>query len=210
MLGACKVDSVTWFLDYLFVSYMVVWGLCQIKTHSISFCVLLLLMALNLACFAVFHVKYRVALDVIGLYLGYLYARYNRMHKKWLNSRMLCVVGIIALNVAYYAFVQYSDVIMFRYNLMLLLTIDLASLVLVIHFATNSALAKKGVSTCLKFLASLSYFVYLVHMKVIDILKVAFDIDNILITIVATFSISVMVMSLYDKFVFLIRNLYNL
>lgn len=136
-------------------------------------------------------------LDVLGLYGGFLYARFgDKLPTKFFSNRTT-YFALLVFMLTYIVWLMYQDKMMFRYSFVLMLLYDMAALLAVIGLSRNVQVRGRYTIIISK-LSVLSYFIYLVHMKVIDVLYTVYYLDNILISIATTMFVACFVQFIYN------------
>lgn len=199
VLGLIKIDSVTWFLDYLFISYICIWALCRLKTTCQTLLALGFVASVNMLYFMQSSSPFWEILDVLGLYGGFMYARYgNNLPVSLFSNRSMFMTMLVFL-LTYFLWVLCHGNMMFRYSFMLMLIYDIAALLAVVFLSRKLHVSGRA-KTIISKLSALSYFIYLVHMKAIDVLYTVYGLDNLLLSITVTVLVAGLVQFLYKPF----------
>lgn len=166
-IGLVKIDSITWFLDVLFVSYFLIWGISKMrKRKEFSY---------NRCCWGLFvglcppYPPIYYWIDPVGIVIGLLFTVndnliIDRIKKNYVPLVTLAIILLLFAVIS----VQYilRDSLLGRYQKCLALCASLLSVFLVIIIGLNIKMKRYTVIT---WLSSISYFIYLIHVKVANI-----------------------------------------
>lgn len=168
-IGLVKIDSVTWFLDVLLVSYFLIWGISKMRNRKEkNLAIIGAAGAYLLGCVLLTPPQY-YWIDPIGIVIGLLFTVndnliIDRIKKNYVPLVTLAIVLLLFAVVG----VQYifHDSLLGRYQKCLALCASLLSVLLVIIIGLNIKMKRFTVIT---WVSSISYFIYLVHVKVANI-----------------------------------------
>lgn len=158
LLGYPKMDSVTWFLDVLLLSYLMLWYIHNknIPLKYIIYCFILwFIVGFSL-------VKPIYIIDTQGILAGLLYAKYERRINIQIQKKYIIIISILIFIVFFIFDIVNSNTLEGRYNKIISLIYSLSILPTVI-FISNKNNIKIPSAT---FLGGISYFIYLLHVKV--------------------------------------------
>lgn len=168
-IGFVKIDSVTWFLDVLLVSYFLIWGITKMRNRKEkNLAIIGVTGAYLLSCVLLTPPIY-YWIDPIGIVIGLLFTVndnliIDRIKKNYVPFVTLTITLLLIAVVG----VQYvlHDSLLGRYQKCLALCASLMSVLLVIIIGLT---IKMKQSTIITWLSSISYFIYLIHVKVANI-----------------------------------------
>ena len=169
-----QMDPVTWFLHELLIAYFVIWGLMKIKNKRNR---IVLALGCYVFCEAIAYVflfSSMVKIDTIGLLLGFLYANSGGQYLKNIERKniqivfcLLCfsIIGkilneFLLVNKLIRYFIIFDGLEIFYNSCIVLILILLQKY---IKIGDNRTF-------CFKFIGGVSFYVYLVHIKVIDLM----------------------------------------
>lgn len=180
LMGWKKMDSVTWFLDVLLVSYILIWGINQLKGSRSKNIATVASYGVYIICCAISPPIWYVV-DVVGVMLGLLVAFNEKFfvamfcNKSWLNWSM-GVATIVLLFLLYFL----HGHLLGRYAKPLWLLATVLPVLLVMQRAYQS---KLGCHKIVTILAGMSYFIYLIHVKVANMVNLAIGQSSFLLSL---------------------------
>ncbi len=168
-IGFVKIDSVTWFLDVLLVSYFLIWGITKMRNRKEKNLAIIGVTGAYLLGCALLTPPIYYWIDPIGIVIGLLFTVndnliIDRIKKNYVPFVTLTITLLLIAVVG----VQYilHDSLLGRYQKCLALCASLMSVLLVIIIGLT---IKMKQSTIITWLSSISYFIYLIHVKVANI-----------------------------------------
>ena len=181
LVGYPKIDSVTWFLDILLLSYLGLWYI-QSKNIPLKYIVYCFILWFIVG-FSI--VKSYYIIDIQGILAGLLYARYEQHINIQLQKKHIIIVSTLIFIVFFIFDIVYSNTLEGRYNKIISLIYSLSILPLVTTISKHNL--KLRIAT---FLGGISYFIYLLHVKVSCIINNIYGTNNLGISILFTFIVS--------------------
>lgn len=197
VIGLSKIDGVTWFLDVLVIAYILLYIITRNNVRTfrtflfIGSCGFLVLTDLIL--------KTNICnwpTDSVGIALGYLCAEYEENYSKLtciLKSKKTFILSVCLLLLFSCSYMILLNAIRWRY-LEILMVIYSVFAVLVSY--SLGCKLKIGHTVLNSKLGTLSYFVYLLHMKACCIVTYALGNKNLFSTIILTFILSIIFMNM--------------
>lgn len=171
-IGIHKIDSVTWFIDVLFICYIILFIFSKIGKNRALLATLLYVGILVVLTVMKCAPWYKV--DIIGIYIGYLfYLKENAIKEYLVSSKYVKLTSYVLMSLMSMVVYSYIDngggQVKGRY--MLLLSIFMCSSVCLCALSLSTLCRNNMKSSKIPaYFGGLSYFVYLVHVKVTCIL----------------------------------------
>jgi len=192
-----QMDSVTWFIDVLLIGYLFVWCLSQIPSKSKRVAVAVsgytALMCLPVAVTPP-HTWYLI--DTSGFMAGILFAEYE--NKILLLNTDCCSKILVASLLMFVVFsgagIALKGMILGRYMKLITIGYSISACIIV---ATAGRKQTKESIIC-KQLGALSFFIYLTHVKIANMLY-TLDITNVAIVCLAVLLCSTLMYFLYSN-----------
>lgn len=199
VIGLSKIDGVTWFLDVLFISYIVIWIVHQCKKKSIRIITVSVAYIIYVVVSAQITppIQYGRIFDPLGVVCGVLFAESNRV-----------VLTIRRLSGRYTVFMLFALIFILgvglgamsnlqgRYAKLMLLLIAAFSIIVVTCWSDSNQ--KKYKQLC-SWLGGISYFVYLIHVKIANIVFLLCGEQSLLLSIIGITLGSVFLYFCYHK-----------
>lgn len=197
ILGFIKIDSVTWFIDVLIIAYLFIWGLFRIHS-KVSKNLIILLGYITILLGGIFNLEPYYIIDTFGIALGLLYAiNKNRIDSFLCKYRIEKYVTLVILSFLVTFEYFYKDIIQFRFLLLIELGYVLLSVIMVIYAGMYTKYQKLHIPALL---GSISFFIYLVHVKIACIIYCSYG-KYFFLTLSVVFVIAVLLMKLNDSLI---------
>ena len=173
LIGLLKIDGAMWFIDVLLLSYIFIWLIGKISDRRYRIPVIIIvpitLLFLDRICNT--HICLWPT-DVIGIITGVLFFEYEkevglRIKAKY-NLFLLGSIFLFLLCVYLYTTLKDSEMIEWKYMEMLILAYSFFSICIVLSISLVHKCKYPKVCT---FMGGVSFFVYLLHIKVINVLN---------------------------------------
>lgn len=184
VIGLQKIDGVTWFLDVLFVSYIVIWIAHQCKNKSVRTIVVFAVYLIYVAIVAQITppIQYGRIFDPIGVVCGVLFAGNNKLlpvirENAGRYSVLVIFALIFILGIGLGALPDLPG----RYTKLILLIIAVFSIVVVTCCSKSNQNKYKSFCT---WLGGISYFVYLIHVKIANIVFLLCGEQSLLLSVI--------------------------
>lgn len=198
ILGFIKIDSVTWFIDVLIIAYLFIWGLFRIHSKVSKNLIILLGYITILLGGGIFNLEPYYIIDTFGIALGLLYAiNKNRIDSFLCKYRIEKYVTLVILSFLVTFEYFYKDIIQFRFLLLIELGYVLLSVIMVIYAGMYTKYQKLHIPALL---GSISFFIYLVHVKIACIIYCSYG-KYFFLTLSVVFVIAVLLMKLNDSLI---------
>lgn len=178
LIGYPKIDSVTWFLDVLLLSYPGLWYINnkKIPLKFIVYCFILWF----IIGFSI--IKSYYIIDIQGILIGLLYAKYEQSINIKLQKKPIIIMFFFLFIIFFIFDITTSNTLEGRYNKIISLIYSLSFLPLVAIFSTKYNVKLHIAS----FLGGISYFIYLLHVKVSCITNNIYGSNNLGMSILFT------------------------
>lgn len=193
ILGIKKLDSVTWFLDVLFISYLLIWFIMKIKTIHLQNILLIGLSFLWLTIWRLLNLPIWYIIDSVGIIIGLLYVINEKYANEWLDKKsnaLLLVSSMWIFSIFILAEYYLTGYLQTRYIVISQFIYSSIILLPVIIVSRKCNLRK---SKYLTFLGVLSYFVYLIHVKVSCIMYQEFQSRSFILTLLVVLLVSIII-----------------
>ena len=205
IIGIYKIDEVTWFLDVLFASYIFIWLFKQIKNNRLR--------VLMCVCtyFAYVFISFRITppasfghiLDPLGVVVGVVLAEmpsvFNYLKAKVNNSLSFIFGGLtigLGLLLGCLQFLQG------RYIKLIFALIVILGMLMVIGISSNSHARLNKFAV---WLGGTSYFVYLVHVKIMNLFFVFYGEKSMILSLLGIGLTSAVLYWFYQKILYYIK-----
>lgn len=199
VIGLSKIDGVTWFLDVLFVSYIVIWIVHQFKNKSIRIITVSAIYVIYVAIVAQITppIQYGRIFDPLGVVCGVLFAENTRIIPAIRSllgrfSVFVLFALIFILGVGLGALSNLQG----RYIKLILLVIAVFSIIVVTCWSDSN---KNNYKLLCSWLGGISYFVYLIHVKIANIVFLLYGDQSLLLTMIGIAFCSVFLYFCYHK-----------
>lgn len=170
ILDFVKIDPVTWFLHELIIAYLFIWLLMNISNKRLRMMASIILYLLVEFVFYKFVYSQVLKIDTVGLVLGFIYANYEGLINTYVRKYYKVLVS---LSVAIFALSLYLSYAIEPYLTNYFFILDLFAIIYSSSFAVAVIILEKTFAikryALIGYLGGLSYYVYLIHMKMIDL-----------------------------------------
>ena len=202
LVGIYKIDGVTWFLDVLFAMYLFLWFIHKItcKTHRIV--VTALAYSIFVICCITITppVKYGLIFDPLGIVIGVLFAEKKQLIEyiqSKINTRLITIIVVVVFTLGF--MMGKMQNIEGRYTKLILLIVAILSVILITALATGKPTQKfSSIST---FLGGISFFVYLTHEKIANIVFYFRGSSSLVLTSIGISIISIVLYLFYQQII---------
>lgn len=199
ILGFIKIDSVTWFIDVLLLAYLFIWGLFAFHSKVMRN-VIILIGYSGLFVFGLYPppLEPYYIIDTFGIVLGLFYA-INRdiidafLCKYRIVKSVTLILFVFLLVFEYF----YKEVLQFRFLLLIELSYVLLSVVMVIYAGMFTKYQKLHISSLL---GGISFFIYLVHVKIACIVCCLYT-RSFFLTLGVVFVVALLLMKLNNSLI---------
>jgi peptidoglycan/LPS O-acetylase OafA/YrhL len=187
-----KIDGVTWFLHELIFGYLVLWGLMKIPNKKRRIVIAIICYILAEMLFYGLKMPKMMKIDTIGLLLGFLYVSgenaihmFLSKHFKWLLTLSISFAILIKFALSYInQFLTNYFIIFDMFNISLAVTMFFVMILIGFQLQWKK-------SKTILYLGTLSYYVYLTHMKVISYLDTFLPSGFLILIAIFVFSVVV-------------------
>jgi peptidoglycan/LPS O-acetylase OafA/YrhL len=162
-----KVDSVTWFIHYLIITYFLIWVYARIAHRGLRLLVVLIVFLVAEALFF-YHGFYKMyKIDVIGILMGFVYAEF-----KDTSDRLIFASGRhLSTCMAFFFILTVISAEMIRpfhtfISVLLSMLYCIVGIVLMIRMSMIVKITNERIASLL---GGVSMYVYLIHNKVISL-----------------------------------------
>ena len=173
LIGLLKIDGATWFIDVLLLSYILIWltGKISDRKYRILAIVTVPITLLFIDRVCETHICLWPT-DVIGIIMGVLFFEYEKEVSLRIKAKyylfLLGSILLFLLCVSLYTKLKDSEVVEWKYMEMLILLYSFFSICIVLSISLVHQCKYTKVCT---FMGGGSFFIYLLHIKVINILN---------------------------------------
>lgn len=174
-----QMDSVTWFIDVLLIGYLFVWCLSNIPSrHKRVLSAVSGYLAMMFLSAVITPPRIWYLIDTLGFMYGILYAEYDSKISS-INSNSsskMLIVSVFVFLIFSGAGIALKEMILGRYMKLIIIGYSLSACAIV----AMAGYSKHRESRICKQLGLLSFFVYLIHVKIANTLF-AIDVTNVAI-----------------------------
>lgn len=202
IVGIYKIDGVTWFLNVLFAMYLFLWFIHKMANKTQRIIVTSIAYSIFvIGCINITPpVMFGLIFDPLGIVIGVLFAEKKQLIE-YLQSRittkLIILIGIIVFTLGFLMGTMQN--IEGRYTKLILLIVAVLSIIFTAALATGKPTKKfSSIST---FLGGISFFVYLTHEKIANIVFYFRGSRSLVLTSIGICIISVVLYLFYQKII---------
>ena len=181
IFGFNKIDGATWFIDVLILSYIFIWLVRKIEKRlfRITFIVVVPVILLIFDRICGTHICLWPT-DVIGIIMGLLSFEFEQTITSFIKNyyRPVLSISIASFSALIFLYIKLKDnnTIEWKYMEMIMLLYSLFSIFIVLSISISNKCNHPKLCSAL---GGISFFVYLLHIKVINVINF-FDIRPLL------------------------------
>lgn len=197
-LGVHKIDSVTWFLDVLFVMYLFIWVIHKIanKTYRVVLTLLAYCIHVLVCSYITPPIMFGMIFDPIGIVVGVFLAEKKECLRYIQSKSNLPVIAISCFSFLSIGFMMGCMPPMEgRYTKLILLVVAVISIISIMAITADKYAPKANRLTI--FLGGISYFIYLTHEKIANIVFYYNGSRSLILTTMGVGCISALLYSVY-------------
>lgn len=164
-----KMDSVTWFIDCLLICYLFLWGVEKVEARKKRILVAIVCYVLIVGTTFKITPPTWYVIDTSGLMCGLFVAEFEPVVERYLTKKktVISLLSVFALTTV--SDIVFQDLFLGRYLKMLTIMYSITACMLVCSASFKATIKCTKVAT---YLGGLSFFVYLVHIKISNLVNI--------------------------------------